>query len=99
MDGANQRFMAGKTNWLASHLIIYSVAQTGQPGNNPFNQGPGNVNTPLDTHDFDLRKIGDIINNGAAAKAYELHELNENVGKAGTARNVTGSTRPIRAYF
>jgi hypothetical protein len=97
MNGANQRFMAGKTNWLASHLIVYSVTQAGSDTRNPFRQALGSVNTTLPIHQFDLRKIGDIINNGGAAKAYELRELNEQVGN--TARNVTGSTHPINAYF
>jgi hypothetical protein len=100
MDGAHQRFMTGNSAWLADHLIVYAVSQIGSDARNPFRQPVGNVNTPLQTYDFDLRKIGSILNQGASAKAYELHQLNENYGPSGKkVRQVTGSTHPITAYF
>ena len=100
MDGANQRFMAGKTDWLARHLIVYSVSQVGSDTRNPFKQPLGTVGSTLPIHQFDLRKIGDIINNGSAAKAYELRELNEQVGKGSNAvRTITSNTHAIDAYF
>lgn len=100
MDGANQRFMNGNATWLADHLIVYAVSQTGSDARNPFKQAVGTINTPLPVHSFDLRKIGSIINQGVQAKAYELRELNENVGPGGKkVRKVTGSTHPIDAYF
>lgn len=100
MDGANQRFMAGKTGWLANHLIIYGVNKTGG-SDNPFAQGLSNVNTELPVHQFDLRKVGDIINGGNAAKAYELRKLTEQIGSGRDtrARNVGRNTHAINAYF
>jgi hypothetical protein len=102
MDGANQRFMHGKAQWLADHLIVYNASRaTG--GANPFNQGLGTVDTELPVHDFDLRKIGGILTEaGGKAKEYELRLLTESDNKSnGTVklRNVTGRTHAIRAYF
>lgn len=98
MDGANKRFMAGEANWLASHLIVYNVSQAGAYGNNPFQQGLGTIGTELPTFQFDLRKIGSIMNAGAQAKEYELVQLNQNRTN-GSVRAVSTSTQPITAYF
>ncbi len=100
MDGSNQRFMNGGAAWLANHLIVYGVNKTGG-SDNPFGQGIGTIGTELPVHDFDLRKIGDIMNQGNAAKAYELRKLTETIGsgKATKARKITGSTNEIQAYF
>lgn len=89
MHGANQRFMNGKTVWLANHLIVYNVFSGSA---NPFNQGLGTVGTTLPIHQFDLVKIGAIhMENGGQAKEYDLRALNQ--------RNIGRYTRPINAYF
>jgi hypothetical protein len=102
--------MNGKAAWLANHLIVYSVNSKGsaQAGDNPFNQNVSTVGTTLPIHEFDLRKIGDIINvpvasggQGGTAKAYALHKL---TGDTGNSRRpgddtISKSTHPIRAYF
>lgn len=89
MDGANQRFMTGKANWLASHLIVYNVFSGSA---NPYNQGLGTVGTTLPIQQFDLVKIGAIqMENGGRAKEYELRALNQ--------RNTGRFTRAINAYF
>lgn len=100
MDGANERFMTKKAAWLADHLIQYAVNKVGG-GDNPFGQGLGTVGAELPVEDFDLRKVGDIINQGSSAKAYELRKLTETTGSGdkAKARNVTSSTHVIRAYF
>lgn len=99
MDGANQRFINGKSQWLANHMILYAVLKKNTAGD-PFQQGHHTVNTELPVHDFDLRKVGDIINNAAPGKCYELRKLDEFTGpKEDKARKITGSTHPIRAYF
>ncbi|GAC1338645.1 MAG: hypothetical protein NVSMB18_05410 [Acetobacteraceae bacterium] len=67
MDGANARFIAGKAAWLADHLILYAVSQTGTGSDNPWVEAHGTVNTVLPIHQFDLRKLGSIINNGVPA--------------------------------
>ena len=96
MDGANQRFIQGKANWLANHLIVYNVSRaTG--GANPFNQGLGTVDTELPVQEFDLRKIGSMMTEtGGSAKEYELRGLTE--VDRGT-RTVSSRTHAIRAYF
>lgn len=98
MDGANKRFMNGGAAWLANHLIVYKVTQAGAYANNPFRQNTGTVGTTLPIKQFDLRKIGDIINAGVPAKEYELHEIAENRASGGV-RRVGLTTHPIRAYF
>jgi len=96
MNGANKRFMSGKTVWLQSHLIVYNVAR-GTMGD-PFGQGLGTVGAELQTYDFDLRKIGGIqLSNGNAGEEFELRGLTD--VNPNTTRNVTGSTRAIVAYF
>ena len=79
MDGANERFMGGKSQWLADHLILYAVMKKNVSGD-PFGQGHTAINAELPIHDFDLRKIGDIINNAAPGKCYELRKLDEFTG-------------------
>jgi hypothetical protein len=98
MDGANQRFMNGRSAWLADHLILYQVTQSGAWGNNPYNQATGTIATTLPIYRFDLRKLGGIINNGAAAKAYELHALDD-LPSQQTTRTTGMLTHPIDAYF
>lgn len=101
MDGANQRFMNRKAAWLADHLILYAVDK-GTTNKNPYNQGLGTVGTELPTYDFDLRKVGKIINSGGGdAKMYELQGLNEGIGTGRNfkARKTSGSTHAITAYF
>jgi hypothetical protein len=96
MDGANQRFMHGKTTWLADHLIIYNVAR-GTSGN-PFGDTAVTANTELPVHDFDLRKIGNIQTEaGGQAKEYELRGLND--VNPNQTRTIHRSTHAIRAYF
>ncbi|MGH7050934.1 MAG: hypothetical protein ACREFV_09425 [Acetobacteraceae bacterium] len=96
MDGANERFKANPTQWIADHLIVYNV---GRGGANPFGQGPGAVGTELSVHDFDLRKIGAIqTEGGTVAKEYELRELTEGID-IGVLRKPTIATHTIRAYF
>lgn len=99
MDGANARFMAGKTAWLQRHLIVYNVFKTGD--SNPFEQGLGTANTELDVQEFDLRKIGGIHMNGGQGKEYELRWIDEWVGRGrdAKAREKGSNTHPIRAYF
>ena len=74
--------------------------QTGG-SDNPFGQALGTTGTELPVEDFDLRKVGGIINQGVAAKAYELRKLTEvkGAGAATKVRKVSGSTHVIRAYF
>jgi hypothetical protein len=73
MDGANRRFMANPTQWLANHLTLYNV---GRGAANPFGQQQGTVGAELPVHDFDLRKIGKIVTEaGTEAKEYELRAL------------------------
>jgi hypothetical protein len=100
MDGANQRFMSGKTQWLANHMILYAVNKAVGNGD-PFGQGhTANIQTELPVQDLDLRKVGDIINNGVPGKCYELRSLTEFTGaKNNKPRNVGFSTHSIRAYF
>jgi len=95
MHGANQRFINGKTAWLATHLIVYNVSRaTG--GANPFGQDLGTVGTTLPIRQFDLRKVGGIIlEGGGTGKEYELRELTEER----EGRAVSGRTHAINAYF
>ena len=96
MDGANQRFMHGKTTWLANHLIVYNVAR-GTSGN-PFGDTAVTAHTELPTHDFDLRKIGNIhTEGGAAAKEYELRGMTD--VNPNQTRKIGRSTHAISAYF
>jgi hypothetical protein len=96
MDGANERFMHGKTTWLASHLIVYNVSR-GTTGN-PFGDTAVTANTELPVHEFDLRKIGDIqTETGGKAKEYELRGLTD--VNPNQTRTVTKRTHAINAYF
>jgi hypothetical protein len=98
MHGANQRFMNGKTNWLANHLIVYNV-DPAQGGRNPFGQGLGTVGATLPIQQFDLRKIGAIhMEHGGQAKEYELRQLTE-TNRNAPARKVGRRTHAIDAYF
>lgn len=95
MDGANERFMSGKAQWLRDHLIVYAVKTN---SGNPWGEGLGTVGTELPVHEFDLRKVGSIINVGGKAKEYQLMRLDEE-RSSGVARKTSSSTKPIRAYF
>ena len=98
MDGANQRFMNGKTQWLATHLIVYNVGRA-SGGANPFGQGLGTVGATLPIQQFDLRKIGSIqMEAGGRGKEYELRQLTETNPNA-PARKVGRNTHAIDAYF
>lgn len=100
MDGANQRFMTGKAQWLADHMILYAVNKKSTSGD-PFGQGhTASINTELPIQDLDLRKVGNVINNGVPGKCYELRGLSEFTGAKGDkARSTSRSTHIIRAYF
>ncbi len=100
MDGANQRFMTQKAAWLTDHMILYAVAK-GTTSGNPYSQDLGTVNAELDTYEFDLRKVGKIINGGGTGKMYELQGIGEGIGTGRNfkARTTSGSTHPIKAYF
>lgn len=100
MHGANRRFMTKKAAWLADHLILYTVSK-GSPSGNPFNQTLSTVGAELPVQDFDLRKIGDIINQGGSAKLYELRGLKEKIGPVATSktRKISSSTHALKAYF
>lgn len=95
MDGANFRFMNGKSTWLGSHLIVYNVGR-GTMGN-PFNDAALAATTELPVHEFDLRKVGSIVTASGKAKEYELYAMTDFIGDK--AREVKKRTRPIRAYF
>lgn len=96
MDGANKRFMNGRSRWLAGHLIVYNVARS--TSGNPFGDPVVTANTELPVHDFDLRKIGSMITEaGANAKQYELRGLTD--VNPNTTRKIHKNTHAIRAYF
>ena len=99
MNGANKSFMKSPTDWLASNLIVYNVSQAGHGSDNPFGQQLGTIGTELPTEDFDLRKLGSIVNAGGKAKEYDLKQLDEAVNKKGKARKVSDNTHVIKAYF
>lgn len=100
MDGANQRFMTKKAAWLTDHLILYAVAK-GTTSCNPYSQGLGTVDAELDTYEFDLRKVGQIINAGGNGKMYELQGMGESIGTGRNhqVRKTSFFTHPIKAYF
>jgi hypothetical protein len=97
MQGANNRFILNKAEWLKRHLMIYDV-NAGAP--NPYKQEAGNVGTPLPIFEFDLRKIGAIINDDdTTAKEYRLVKMSETIRINGPNRTVGDRTNIIKAYF
>lgn len=96
MNGANARFMNNKQQWLQNHLIVYNVAR-GTSGN-PFGDTATTANVELPIKEFDLRKIGSMqVEGAAAAKQYELRGMQD--VNPGQTRNVGRNTHAINAYF